>query len=180
MICSVVHTCTCLTGRNPWLPCAGVPKFFDRSEMRFLLFPRKEGKQLLFRHIDNLLRRQKIPSGQLRTWHHRDCQKLVITFKELKFTELQIKIRNHIIFVLVMHSERCIRCLVRRFRDMNCPPRHGSSFFRTAYPAKVCDEICICGIGLFHSDIGLSVIRSGLWVYTEDVRLVGHENLAGR
>ena len=28
----------------------------------------------------------------------------------------------------------------------------------------------------FHSDIGLSVIRSGLWVYTEDVRLVGHEN----
>ena len=35
-------------------------------------------------------------------------------------------------------------------------------------------------IGMEKTDIGFSVIRSGLWVYTEYVRPVGHENLAGR
>ena len=79
-----------------------------------------------------------------------------------------------------MHSERCIRCLVKAFQGYELPAAPWLQFFRAAYPAEVRDEICIRGIGLFHSDIGFSVIRSGLWVYTEYVRPVGHENLAGR
>ena len=68
----------------------------------------------------------------------------------------------------------------KAFEGYELPAAPWLQFFRTAYPAKVRNEICICGIGLFHSDIGLSVIGSGLWVHTEDIRPVGHENLAGR
>ena len=128
MICSVVHTCTCLTGRNPWLPCAGVPKFLIGQRMRFLLFPARKVSSSSS-GISIISCGDKIPSGQLRTWHHRDCQRLVITFKELKFTELQIKIRNHISLLPgdALRKVHTVPC--KAFQAMNCPPRHGSSFF---------------------------------------------------
>ena len=58
----------------------------------------------------------------------------------------------------------------KAFQGYELPAASWLRFFRTAYPAKVRNEIGICGIGLFHSNIGLSVIGSGLWVYTEDIR----------
>ncbi len=81
-------------------------------------------------------------------WHHRDCQRLVITFKELKFTELQIKIRNHISLLPgdALRKVHTVPC--KAFKGYELPAAPWLQFFRTAYPAKVCDEICICGIGL--------------------------------
>ena len=73
-----------------------------------------------------------------------------------------------------MHTVPC-----QTFQGNKLPAAPWFQLFGTAYPSKVRNEIGICGIGFFHSDIGLAVVCSGLWVYTEDVRLVGHEDLAG-